>query len=102
MTAIRESWALLKEALESKFVSGGADGAAAKAVAVAANSEKSALAVAINPDHFPLLLSLRVYELVVGGLAANLMEVEVRSGRGGQEGGSDSLELCPIHGGSKR
>lgn len=89
-TAIRESWVLLKKALHSKFVSGGADGTAA--AAAVASAERNADAVVINPGELPLLLSLRVYELVVGGLAANLMEVEVRRREGGRDG-STSLEL---------
>lgn len=36
---------------------------------------------ALEPKDFPLLLSSRVHAAVVGGLAANLLDVEVRSTR---------------------
>lgn len=77
--AVEESWALLTQALEAKFASSTAG--AVDSPPLCAGAEGGAVAV-IDPREFPLLLSRRVHELVVGDLAANLMEVEVRRGLG--------------------
>lgn len=86
--AIGESWALLTQALEAVFAphEAGAAGAAGSHQPCR-GPEGGAVAAAIDPEEFPLLLSRRVHGLMVGGLATNLMEVEVREGGGGQREG---------------
>lgn len=81
---VSESWDLLAKGLEAKFDEG--EGTAAGGVSAVPVDEEgqggSTTVAVIDPGRFPLILSHRVYELVVGGLAANLIEVEVRVGRG--------------------
>lgn len=83
---IGESWALLTRALEAKFASDKAGAAGAADSQPCGGAEGGAVAAAVHPEEFPLLLSRRVHGLVVGGLAANLMEVEVRERRTEIEG----------------
>lgn len=66
---IQESWTLLARALEAKARGG-------LSAAAAARGESTCV---IDPEEFPLLLSELVHADVVRGLAANLMEVEVRT-----------------------
>lgn len=81
---VEKSWVLLTQALEATRLASNTAGVAGAADSrPRAGAEGDAVAV-INPREFPLLLSRRVHELVVCGLAANLMEVEVRRGGGGQ------------------
>ena len=63
---IRESWTLLVKALE------------AKSREALSSEAGNGTACAVDPNEFPLILSERVHADVVRGLAANLMEVEVR------------------------
>lgn len=62
-SVVEESWALLLEALKLRRTSSASD-------------DKD---IAVDPKQFTLLLSRHVHKSVVAGLAANLMEVEVRT-----------------------
>eukprot|EP00903_Cladosiphon_okamuranus_P010088 g9555.t1 len=75
VAAVEESWALLTQAVEARV---GPSLAGAADSQLGAGADSDAVAV-VDPRDFPLLLSRRVHERVVGGLAANLMEVEVES-----------------------
>lgn len=72
--AIEESWALLTRGLEAKLSSN------ASGCRPCTGLDGYAVPALVDPKEFPLLLSRRVHELVVRGLAANLLEVEVREG----------------------
>ncbi|CAM9974582.1 unnamed protein product, partial [Ectocarpus fasciculatus] len=77
--AIRESWSMLVEALESKVVPGKTGVGAEAVTAPGEEGGEPGGSVSIDPGRFPLLLSRRFHEGVVRGLAANLLEVEVES-----------------------
>lgn len=68
---VQESWTLLARALEA--MSRGGFSAAAAAAA------RDGSGCVVDPEEFPLLLSERVHADMVRGLAANLIEVEVRT-----------------------
>lgn len=72
---VRESWALLVEALAVE-----ARGAK-KQDCVEAGDQGNAAAIVVDPEDFPLLLGERLHADVVGVLAANLLDVEVRAAR---------------------
>lgn len=73
---VRESWALLVEALAVE-----ARGGKKQDCTEGGDRGGAAAAVVVDPEDFPLLLGERLHADVVGGLAANLLDVEVRAAR---------------------
>lgn len=77
-SVVRKSWELLVAALSLAR--------AELPRAATAGGRDRERTVDIDPEDFPLLLSRRSHEDVVGGLAANLMRVEVRRTGGAGRG----------------
>lgn len=72
---VRESWALLVEALAVEARAG------KKQDCTEGGDRGDAASVVVDPEDFPLLLGERLHADVVGGLVANLLDVEVRAAR---------------------
>lgn len=85
---VGESWGLLKEALVSKREA--VAGTMPAMVMGTEDDEASDGESRIDLEEFPVLFEARVHAELVGGLAANLMDVEVSFG------GSAMLWKCTI------